>query len=402
MSSGVRIVKRADRQTIRTFQSAHDSSALAQGTIRVVTTVKGWIAESRGRRQVAVEASRAFMRRQENKLLLSEALAATMIVGALLLTACLCGMNTSTAGQSRVRESVNYSLLNNSEVEDHFVVVDHLRVHYIATGSGRTVVMIHGNAGNVEDFEFGTVKLLAPEYRVVAIDRPGHGRSDRPAAKAATLEYQAELFHQTLSHLGILRPILVGHSWGAALALAYALNYPDDVSGLVLLAPAAYPDGGESRFLRFATRQPLIGDLSIVLGKPLLGRTILKQALAQAFYPQPVPNSYFKTACALWLGRKQVKAYIEDESALNNSLKGMSQRYSEIRVPVVIVTGDKDKIVSANENAYRLHSKISGSQLIELKNTGHEIPQTHPESIYSSVTLISHSPSVAWDQVLTR
>ena len=80
----------------------------------------------------------------------------------------------------------------------------------------------------------------------------------------------------------------------------------------------------------------------------------------------------------------------------------MSQRYSEIRVPVVIVTGDKDKIVSANENAYRLHSKVAGSQLIELKNTGHEIPQTHPESIYSSVSLISHSLSVAWDQVLTR
>ena len=69
----------------------------------------------------------------------------------------------------------------------------------------------------------------------------------------------------------------------------------------------------------------------------------------------------------------------------------MSQRYSEIRVPVVIVTGDKDKIVSANENAYRLHSVVPGSQLIELKDTGHEIPQTHPESIYSALSLISQS-----------
>src|SRR6476646_10108377 len=107
MSSGVKIVKRADRQTIRTFQSAHDSSALAQGTVSVVTTVKGWITESRGRRQVAVEASCAFMRRQESNLLLCEALAARMIVSALLLTACLCGMNTRVAGQSTVRESVN-------------------------------------------------------------------------------------------------------------------------------------------------------------------------------------------------------------------------------------------------------------------------------------------------------
>src|SRR6202035_5410720 len=98
-----------------------------------------------------------------------------------------------------------------------------------------------------------------------------------------TIEYQAQLLHKTLSTLGITKPILVGHSWGAALALAYALNYPDDVSGMVLLAPAAYTDSGESRFLRFATRTPLIGDLSLVLGKPFLGRHILTRALAQAF-----------------------------------------------------------------------------------------------------------------------
>jgi len=270
-------------------------------------------------------------------------------------------------------------------------MVEDLHVHYIDAGTGRTVVMIHGNAGNVEDFEFGTIELLSPNYRVVAIDRPGHGSSDRPNGKVATIEYQAHLLHETLSTLGISKPILVGHSWGAALVLAYTLSYPDDVSGMVLLAPAAYPDKGESRLLRFATRTPLIGDLSFVLGKPFLGRHILKQALAQAFYPQAVPNSYFKTACALWLGRRQVKAYVEDESTLNNSLKKMSRRYSEMSVPVVIVIGDKDRIVSAKDNAYRLQAVVPGSQLIELKDTGHEIPQTHPESIYSALSLISQS-----------
>jgi pimeloyl-ACP methyl ester carboxylesterase len=313
------------------------------------------------------------------------------VLSALIFTVYLCGTNSGAAGQSIVESSARYSALHSFPVKARLVTVEDLRVHYIEAGTGRTVVMIHGNAGNVEDFEFGTIQLLSPNYRIVAIDRPGHGSSDRPNGKVATLEYQAKLLHETLSTLGISKPILVGHSWGAALALAYALNYPDDVSGMVLLAPAAYPDSGESRFLRFATRTPLIGDLSLVLGKPLLGRHILKQALAQAFYPQAVPNSYLTTACALWLGRRQVNAYIEDESALNNSLKRMSERYSKIRVPVVIVTGDKDKIVSANENAYRLHSVVPGSQLIELKDTGHEIPQTHPESIYSALSLISQS-----------
>jgi alpha-beta hydrolase superfamily lysophospholipase len=73
---------------------------------------------------------------------------------------------------------------------------------------------------------------------------------------------------------------------------------------------------------------------------------MLKQALVQAFYPQAVPSNYFKIASSLWLGKKQLKAYIEDEWALNDSLRRMSQRYSDIKIPVVIVTGDKDKIVS--------------------------------------------------------
>lgn len=314
-----------------------------------------------------------------------------IVLSAFILTACLWGTTGGAAGQSIVKSSAKYSPLHDSLIEAHLIMVEDLRVHYIDAGTGRTVVMIHGNAGNVEDFEFGAIQLLSSNYRVVAIDRPGHGSSDRPNGKVVTIEYQARLLHETLSTLGISKPILVGHSWGAALALAYALNYPDDVSGMVLLAPAAYPDNGESRFLRFATRTPVIGDMSLVLGKTFLGRHILKQALAQAFYPQAVPNSYLKTACALWLGRRQVKAYLEDESALNNSLKRMSERYSKIRVPIVIVTGDKDRIVSANENAYRLHSVVSGSQLIELKDTGHEIPQTHPASIYSALSLISQS-----------
>ena len=66
----------------------------------------------------------------------------------------------------------------------------------------------------------------------------------------------------------------------------------------------------------------------------------------------------------------------------------MSQQYSEIKIPVVIVTGDEDKIVSPKENAYRLQNVIPGSQLIELKNTGHEIPQTHPDSIGAALRLI--------------
>jgi len=250
------------------------------------------------------------------------------------------------------------------------------------------VVLIHGNAGSVEDFEGRTLSLLSTHYRVLAIDRPGHGRSDRPA-RNASVEFQADLLHHTLSILGISDPILVGHSWGAALALAYALRYPSDVSAMVLLAPAAYPDDSGDGLLRTATRVPLIGDLTLLLGKVLIGRHMLKAALRRAFSPQPVSERYFKIANSRWLDRKHLKAYVEDEASLNDSLKRMSKRYSEISVPVIIVTGDKDKIVSPELNAIALHKVLPLSELIEMKDKGHEIPQTDPETIDVAVNMLS-------------
>jgi pimeloyl-ACP methyl ester carboxylesterase len=325
---------------------------------------------------------------------------ARIIVSVLILTACL-GENDfalvapKLEGGDVPKDSPLYSPGKWKATRQYFVTVEHLRVHYIESGSGRTVVMIHGNAGGVEDFQFGAVELLSRDYRVVAVDRPGHGKSDRPAGKAETVEYQAELLHRTLSHLGITQPVLVGHSWGAALALAYALKYPDEVSAMVLLAPAAYADDSGNVLLRTTIKTPILGDLSLLLGKSILGRRVLKRVLAQAFFPQTLPDNYFKLATSSWLGRKQLKAYLEDEWALNDSLKKMSKRYSDIKIPVVIVTGVEDKIVSPKENAYRLQAAIPQSRLIELKETGHEIPQTRPESIYAALTLISPSSSVS-------
>jgi pimeloyl-ACP methyl ester carboxylesterase len=111
--------------------------------------------------------------------------------------------------------------------------------------------------------------------------------------------------------------------------------------------------------------------------------------LRRAFSPQPLPDDYFRWVASSWLGRKKLKAYLDDESSPNASLKKLSSRYPEITVPVVILTGDHDQIVSATENAYRLKDSIANSQLVELKDTGHEIPQTCPESISSALSLIT-------------
>jgi len=277
--------------------------------------------------------------------------------------------------------------------KEDYIVIEKTRVRYVEAGAGPAVVLIHGNAGSVDDFDFKSLGLLCRDYRVIAVDRPGHGKSDRPDG-SANLRYQTSLLHETLSHLGVTRPTLVGHSWGGALALDYAVEYPNELSAIVLLAPAAYADAGEDQFLRAIIGTPVIGDVSLTVGRILLGKHILKKELERAFYPDSVPDDYLRHASSHWLHHKQLRAYFEDEFSLNKDLEKINKHYSEIRIPVVIVTGDHDKVVSAKHNAYRLKAAIAHAQLIELKNTGHQVPQTHPESIHNALTIISHSAAL--------
>jgi pimeloyl-ACP methyl ester carboxylesterase len=104
-------------------------------------------------------------------------------------------------------------------------------------------------------------------------------------------------------------------------------------------------------------------------------------------------------ATSSWLDRGHLRAYLQDEWNLNTSLKRLSKHYSEIHLPVVIVTGAEDRIVSPGANARRLNASISQSRLIEIKDTGHQIPLTRPESIYDALTLISTSASSSQQKV---
>lgn len=285
------------------------------------------------------------------------------------------------------------AMASGSGLSEHVITVDDVKLHYVESGTGPAVILIHGNPGYAADFEVGAIDALSDTHRVIAVDRPGHGESDR-AVNADTVEEQAQLLHDELTQLKIDKPILVGHSWGASLVLAYALAYPKDIGGMVLIAPAAYPDKGDPFFLQLAGKVPFIGELGALLGRSVLSRGMVKKDLARAFYPQPVPEWYFKTVLRSWLGRKQLKAYFEDEAQLNDSLSKMKDSYADIQVPTVIITGDKDQIVDAKRNAHQLHKMMKRSRIIELPNTGHEIPQTHPESIAQAIGIIT-TPTLA-------
>ena len=273
------------------------------------------------------------------------------------------------------------------EAKSQFVNVEGANLHFVIKGSGRPVVLIHGNPGSCEDW----TRLYAPlasRYCAFAFDRPGHGHSDRPNRGNVTIDVQARILCAALDQLRVEKPILVGHSWGGALALIYALLYPRDVSGLVLLAPAVYESDDGVSFLSKLPAWPVIGDILNFLFTPMIGAWLVRTDLAKAFAPDKVPASYLRHTLTEWTRPRKVKWYSVDDALLNTSLPLFSPRYAELNLPAAIVTGDSDQIVPAELNAHRLHGDLSGSSLTVLKKTGHQIPFTRTEAVIAAIETV--------------
>ena len=270
--------------------------------------------------------------------------------------------------------------------EGRFVTVEGVRLHYVCEGEGPPVVLLHGNAGFVRDYSTTVLDRLARDHRACAFDRPGHGYSERPAGgEAATPAAQARLIREASRELGMEEPLLVGHSWGGALVLAYALEHPDDVSGLVLLGPVAYGREGRSSPLYGVLATPVLGDLIQHTVGAGVGPGIVEQSLVEAFSPDPVPPDYLRAAQALWTRPGQQEATAEDSLAVDSAMEAMSPRYGEIRVPVTIVTGDSDRLADPEQHSYPLHEAIPGSRLVVLPDAGHDVQHTRPEETVDAI-----------------
>lgn len=271
--------------------------------------------------------------------------------------------------------------------EGQFITVEGIRLHYVVKGTGQPVVLLHGNPGFLQDYSVIVSNLASANFQAIAFDRPGHGLSQKSPRRLANPEAQATLLHEALIKLGISKPILVGHSLGGTLALNYVLKFPDEVSGVVLLAPAAYPEHDGFSFQNLLVQVPLLSSILIKVFKPYIHKQI-KRGLECAFAPAGVPPQYLELAQSLWANSTSVRATIADDHARQVRLREVSGSYQTIHLPVAIVTGDADRIVNPVTDAYPLHQAIKGSRLAVLPHTGHEIPQSDPSAVVEAIELV--------------
>jgi len=272
-------------------------------------------------------------------------------------------------------------------IKDQYVVADGLKLHYVSAGVGQPVVLLHGNDGTLQDFTMSIFNNLSTKYRTIAFDRPGHGGSQTLWHKMLTPQKQARILHSALNSLGVVHPLLVAHSWSGAVALSYALQFPKDLSGLVLLGSVAYETKQtDPNPIYYVVHVPFVGSVAAFTFM-ITGRSGIEKQLEEAFSPDIAPSPYVHSFLASMFRVSQIKAAARDELTLNPALRKISPHYADIRGPVVIVTGDHDKTVPPEKQSYPLHEAILQSKLIVVRNAGHELQFTSPLEVMSAIDL---------------
>lgn len=262
------------------------------------------------------------------------------------------------------------------------LVIDGTQMHYLDRGTGRPIVLIHGLSGQMRNFPPELVKQLAKNHRVILVDRPGSGYSAPLAGGTNALAGQAGVVAGLITALDLDAPLIVGHSLGGAVALNLALDHPDQVGALALIAPATQPRGKTSSAFNAISIQSdaLRRFVSLTFAVPI-GLLIFDSSAKTVFAPEAMPADFGTTGGSLLSIRPQ--SYFAaggDMFALGDALPNMVSRYKTLEMPVGILFGRKDQILDPATHGVALRDSVQGATLTQIDG-GHMIVFTAPDPV---------------------
>jgi pimeloyl-ACP methyl ester carboxylesterase len=259
------------------------------------------------------------------------------------------------------------------------------------SGARWPVVLIHGASGNLGDLRLALGDRLAQTRRVVLIDRPGHGWSDRPGGKAdASPARQAALIAQALDGIGLDRFVLVGHSLGGTVAVAFARAYPERVAGLVLLAAVTHPWEGGLDWHYNVGAMPIVGAAFARAAALPVGELLLEMGAREVFLPQAMPAGYIARAgIRLLLRPAEFTANAQDVTALRAFVTAEAPHYRDLTMPTVVLTGDADTTVSPTLHSRAIAAMLPDARLIVLPGIGHMPHHVATEEVMAAIDSVS-------------
>jgi pimeloyl-ACP methyl ester carboxylesterase len=267
-----------------------------------------------------------------------------------------------------------------------FIDVDGVHLHYVERGNGRPLVLFHGNGSMIQDFESsGLIDLAAENYRVIVFDRPGFGHSLRPRNVVWTPEAQADLFKKALDRLNVQRAIVLGHSWGASVAVALAIRHPSFVEALVLASGYYFPTARADVAASSVSAIPGLGDVICHTISPILSRLMWPVMLRKVFGPRSVPAKFGGFPKEMAVRPSQIRASAAEAALMIPAASASSKTYSELEIPTIILAGEDDRLIDINEQSVRLHDEVRQSRLHRIAGAGHMIQQSATPDLMAAI-----------------
>ncbi len=249
-----------------------------------------------------------------------------------------------------------------------FITVAGTRLHYRQSGSGPDLVLIHGSSGNIRDFDFGLFEALTAHYRVTAFDRPGLGHSD--PISDPSIAAQVHLIKAAAAELGLTRPLVVGQSYGGALALEWALE--GGPSALVLISAPSLPWPGALDPWYRLTNTWIGGMIAPWVAAAFVPQSYVDGALTPIFAPNPVPPDYAADiGSALTIRAASLAANAAQINLLREQLVVMEPLYPGLTLPIELIHGDADTTVPLAIHSAPLSKLLPNAHLTVLAGVGH-------------------------------
>jgi pimeloyl-ACP methyl ester carboxylesterase len=252
-----------------------------------------------------------------------------------------------------------------------FMEVNGLMVHYKIAGEGQpTFVLLHGFGASLFSWR-EVMPALAAYGTVIAYDRPAFGLTERPLTWEGENPYSPEaqvaLVIRLMDALNVEQAILVGHSAGGKIAFETALAHPERVQALIAVGAAVYAGGGAPSWSRPLLDTPQMRHLG-----PLIARQLGKNgdAFLRSAWHDPS-----KITAATYEGYRRPLQVENWDRALweltaASTESDLAERIPEIMLPVLVITGDDDRVVPV-EQSLRLADSLPNAQVSVLPACGH-------------------------------
>ncbi len=262
------------------------------------------------------------------------------------------------------------------------VVLDGAQLHYTRCGEGPVVVLVHGANGTWNDFTATLIADLARDHTVVALDRPGHGWSHAVPGRLGLAENIVALT-MLLRILKLEDVTLVGHSYGAAVAMGTAIETPALVRHVVAVTPCTAIDQRNARY----SAAPLVGGpagLVLFHFVSLLLMPFAQPLRADAWHPERAPRGWTASRLFAYVP-SQMHATARNFRSLHTDMKWLEAHLPRLLAPLTVLAGESDRVTPPARHVEWLRRVAPDAHFTLLRGVGHWLPRLRPEAVAAAV-----------------